>query len=139
MSAGPIMVAYDDSEASQRALARAVTLAKALAASLVITSVAPVTTPAGGRSIGADPVESAADHKDELATARSYLDGEGVSAEYIEALGHPADAILQAARERAADLIVIGARDLSTVQRLLGQSVSDAVTHHAPCDVLVVH
>ena len=43
------------------------------------------------------------------------------------------------ARERSADLIVIGSRELSTLHRLLGQSVSDAVSHGARCDVLIVH
>jgi nucleotide-binding universal stress UspA family protein len=83
-----MLVGYDETDASRRALERAATLAKALGARLVITSVAPVTTPATGRSIGADPVETAADHLTELAQARAYLDGEGLSADYIEAVGH---------------------------------------------------
>jgi nucleotide-binding universal stress UspA family protein len=134
-----ILVGYDETEASRRALERAATLAKALGAGLVVTSVAPVTIPATGRSIGADPVETAADHLSELAQARAYLDGEGLSADYIEAVGHEAASILAAARERSADMIVVGSRELSALQRLLGQSVSDAVAHGARCDVLIVH
>jgi nucleotide-binding universal stress UspA family protein len=139
MSDDAILLAYDDSEPAQRALRRAAALAKAFGSKLIVTSVAPVSTPAGGRSIGADPVETGADHLAELAGARAYLEGEGLSAQFVEALGHPADAIVEAARQHSADLIVIGARDLSMVQRLLGQSVSDAVSHHARCDVLIVH
>jgi nucleotide-binding universal stress UspA family protein len=134
-----ILLAYDDSEPAQRALRRAAALAKAFGSTLIVTSVAPVSTPAGGRSIGADPVETSADHLAELGAARAYLEGEGISAQFVEALGHPAEAIVEAARQQSANLIVIGARDLSLVQRLLGQSVSDAVSHHARCDVLVVH
>lgn len=134
-----IVVAYDETEPAQRALERAAGLGRALGARLVVTSVAAVATPAGGRSIGIDPTESADAHRDELAQARGYLDGEGVAADYVEAVGHRSEAILEVARSRGADLIVIGSRDLSALQRLLGQSVSDAVAHHARCDVLIVH
>ena len=134
-----IVIGYDESEASRRALERAASLAKAFEAKLVVTSVAPVTITTTGRSIGADPVEPASEHRQELAEARTYLDGEGVSAQYIEAVGHEAGSILAAAREMSADMIVVGSRELSHLQRLLGQSVSDAVSHGARCDVLIVH
>ena len=134
-----IVIAYDESEESRRALERAASLAKAFEAKLVVTSVAPVTITATGRSLGADPVEPASEHRQELAEARAYLQGEGVSAAYIEAVGHEAESILAAAREQSADMIVVGSRELSHLQRLLGQSVSDAISHGARCDVLIVH
>jgi nucleotide-binding universal stress UspA family protein len=134
-----IVVGYDETEPARRALERAAELAKAFDAKLVVTSVAPVTITTTGRSIGADPVETAADHRQELSEARAYLEGQGIAAEYVEAVGHEAESILAAAREHSADLIVIGSRELSTLQRLLGQSVSDAVSHGARCDVLIVH
>ncbi len=134
-----IIVGYDDTEPAQRALERAAELAKAFGSKLVVTSVAPVVTPATGRSIGADPTETAAEHRDELAHARSYLEGEALSAEYIEALGHPAEALVTAAEERGADMIVVGTREAGFLTRLLGASVSDTVSHRAHCDVLIVH
>lgn len=134
-----IVLGYDESEVARRALARAAQLSKALGARLVVTSVAPVSMTAGGRSVGADPTESAADHLAELAEARAYLEREGVSAEYVEAIGQEAESILASARQHDADLIVVGGRELSALQRLLGQSVSDAVSHGARCDVLIVH
>ena len=134
-----IVVGYDEGEVSRRALERAALLARALGAQLVVTSVAPVTATAGGRSIGADPTEPADEHLAELAQARSYLEREGIAAQYVEAVGHEAESILAAARQHSADLIVVGSRELSALQRLLGQSVSDAVSHGARCDVLIVH
>jgi nucleotide-binding universal stress UspA family protein len=134
-----IVVGYDETDPSRRALERAAQVAKAFEAKLVVTSVAPVTITTTGRSIGADPVETAAEHRRELTEARAYLEGEGLSAEYIEAVGHEAESILAAARERSADMIIVGSRELSALQRLLGQSVSDAVSHGARCDVLIVH
>jgi nucleotide-binding universal stress UspA family protein len=118
---------------------RAATLAKAFGAKLVVTSVAPVTTPASARSVGTDPADTAADHMVELSAARDYLKGQGVEADYVEAFGHVGESILSAAQDRSADMIVVGARELSLVQRLLGQSVSDSVAHGAHCDVLIVH
>jgi nucleotide-binding universal stress UspA family protein len=134
-----IVIGYDESEPARRALERAAQLAKALQAKLVVTSVAPVTITTTGRSIGADPVETGADHRKELHDAHVYLEGEGLTADYIEAVGHEAASILAAARERSADLIVVGSRELTALHRLLGQSVSDAVSHGARCDVLIVH
>lgn len=134
-----IVVGYDEGEPSRRALERAAMLAKPFSATVVVASVAPVTTPAAGRSIGADPTDTAAEHLVELAHARTYLEREGVKAEYVEAVGHEADAILAVARQRSADLIVVGARHLPTLARLFGQSVSDSVSHGAECDVLIVH
>jgi nucleotide-binding universal stress UspA family protein len=134
-----ILVGYDETQESRRALERAATLAKALQSKLVVTSVAPVTITTTGRSIGADPVETSAEHRQELSEARAYLEGEGLTADFVEAVGHEAEAILASARERSADMIVVGSRELSRLQRLLGQSVSDAVSHGARCDVLIVH
>ena len=134
-----ILIGYDETDASRRALERAAMLAKAFEAKLVVTSVAPVTAPASARSIGTDPVDTAGDHRAELHDAHVYLESQGVTADYIEAVGHEAESILEAARDRSADMIVVGSRELSHLQRLLGQSVSDAVSHGAHCDVLIVH
>lgn len=54
------------------------------------------------------------------------------------ASGDPRHAILDAAQRWKADLIVLGARGLGGVARILLGSVSDAVTRHATCPVLVV-
>ena len=134
-----IVVAVDESEPSQRALERAATLATALGSKLVVTTVAPVATSAAPRSIGADPVETEAEHRAELTAARQYLDGQSLSADYVEALGHEGESILAVARDRSADLIVIGTSEPSLLVRVLGSAVSETVSHRAHCDVLIVH
>ena len=134
-----IVLGYDDAEASQRALERAAQLVNAFGSELVVTSVAPIMTSIGRSGGPVDPTDPPAKHAEELATARAYLEGQGVTAEYQPAVGNPADTIAQLAQERGADLIVVGTHEPNVLQRLLGQSVSEAVSHKAHCDVLVVH
>jgi len=56
----------------------------------------------------------------------------------ILAEGHPAKQILHVIDEEAADLVVVGARGLGAIQRLLVGSTSEHLLAHAPCSVLIV-
>lgn len=134
-----IVVGYDDTEPAKRALQRAAELAQAFGSTLLVTSVAPTHIPIGHGSTPLDPTDSPEMHADELKAAASVLDGLGVSAEYVAAVGEPADTIVELAENRNADLIVVGTRELGILQRLLGTSVSASVARHASCDVLIVH
>jgi nucleotide-binding universal stress UspA family protein len=93
-----------------------------------------------GRSAGpVDPTDPPEEHVEELKHARAYLDGEGVKAEYLPGLGDPAETLAGLAKDRDADLIVLGTHEPNAIARFFGQSVSDAVAHKVHCDVLIVH
>jgi nucleotide-binding universal stress UspA family protein len=134
-----IVVGYDETEASKRALERAAELAQAFGAKLVVTSVAPILV-GGPRSAGpTDSTDRLGDHLEELVHARDYLRERAIDADYVPAVGQPAQTIVHLAEERSADLIVVGTREPTILERLLGQSVSGSVARRAHCDVLIVH
>ncbi len=119
-----IVVGYDGTEPADRALERAAELAKVFGSKLIVTWVAPVEDEVG-------PAE-------ELDRARTLLSEQGLAVEYQPAIGEPADALVEVAERYGAELLVVGTRDPGAIQRMLGQSVSQAVLRQARCNVLVV-
>jgi nucleotide-binding universal stress UspA family protein len=62
----------------------------------------------------------------------------GFTAEPVCKVGDPAEEIMNVASKRTADLIVMGAKGLGTIDRILLGSVSTRVVQYASCPVLVV-
>ena len=124
-----IVLAYNDTGDSDRALERTAELAGFYGAKVIVTSVVPVL-------VGANAPEGPGT---ELQAADMRLRELGIEAELIEAVGEISEAIVEVAESREADLIVVGTRELSQVERLLGHSVSEDVQRKAHCDVFIVH
>lgn len=121
MAARPrnIVVGYDGSDASLRALDAAADLAG-------YGSMLSVVTVRNGE-VGSD-VSGA---------AREHLLRRQVTAAYHEPVGEPAEQLVEVADGVGADLVVVGRRNHGPVRALLG-SVSGRVVRRAHCDVLVV-
>jgi nucleotide-binding universal stress UspA family protein len=62
----------------------------------------------------------------------------GVQVETLAREGDPADAILDVAEEREADMIVVGNKGMTGAKRFLLGSVPNKISHHAPCSVLII-
>jgi nucleotide-binding universal stress UspA family protein len=151
-----ILTGYDGSKAAERALARAIELAQAFSATLIVASVRPPPTPtlveSGDIYLGAAGVpplpttetppaaaRAAADTaRASLERARTLVPERGLEAEYVALEGDPAVSLIECADERNADLIVVGGSEPGFLQRLLGHSVSDSLARRAHRDVLVV-
>jgi len=53
--------------------------------------------------------------------------------------GDAAEILIDTAQARKADLIVVGSKGITSASRFVLGSVANTVSHHAPCDVLIVH
>ncbi len=61
----------------------------------------------------------------------------GVNTEYTQLMGNPGRRICELASTWGADLILVGSRGLNGLQEMFLGSVSNYVTHHSPCSVLI--
>ncbi len=62
----------------------------------------------------------------------------GVNTEYTQLSGNPGRMICELASNWSADLIVVGSLGLKGLKEIFLGSVSNYVTHHAPCSVLIM-
>ena len=76
--------------------------------------------------------------KDELDTQAEPLRSQGVEVVvHVETQSGP-EAVLGYAESIGADLIVVGNQGMTGKRRFILGSVPNAVSHHAPCSVLIV-
>ena len=84
-------------------------------------------------------LETLKDHvRDSFALGHTLLDEAGFATQDLCVIGHSAAKIVETARRRRADLVVVGSRGLTGLKRFLLGSVSRQVIKHSPCAVLVV-
>ncbi|WP_008313992.1 universal stress protein [Leptolyngbya sp. PCC 6406] len=76
---------------------------------------------------------------EELRHTAEAAEAAGLSTEFTQAAGDPGRVICDVAKSWGADLILVGHRGRSGLSEFLLGSVSNYVMHHAPCSVLVVH
>jgi nucleotide-binding universal stress UspA family protein len=73
-----------------------------------------------------------------LAQAERAFASSGVPIATLTVAGDPADMILEVAEREGVDLIVVGNKGMTGAKRFLLGSVPNQVSHHAPCNVLIV-
>ena len=131
-----ILVAYDGSEAAGHAVTRAGEIGLR-DHEVTVISVVPLQA-SGPRSAGPIMSGDVEEHGRELQEAVAKLKQAGVEAKTIEAVGHPAESIVDEAERGGFGLIVVGHRGHHGVARFLLGSTAHRVVTHAHCDVLVV-
>ncbi len=137
-----ILVGYDGSEGGERALSKAIELSKALNSEICIITVVPPASVIVGEIVSPDIINTAAiidSTKKKLSELTNKLLSEGIKTKYEVLSGDPADVILNYAETNNCDLIVLGRRRLSRIERLILGSVTSKVAGKiTKTDVLVV-
>ena len=109
----------------------------------VVSVIEPIMMPISGpwdRGAALAPELDAAITEYAHETMREVVERLAVSGRSVEGLvlrGRAASAIIDAARDLRADLVIVGSRGHGTIASLLLGSVSSEVVDHAPCPVLV--
>ncbi len=139
-----ILLAFDGSEYSVRALKIAAMLAKTHGSKLLVLYVTVPLAYSYGRMSPAyvDRIDRSARKEAHAVVKRAHdlvrNTDLNIKAEVIEGILSPVQAITEHAVKERVDLIVVGTRGISGFKKLLLGSVSSGVVAHAPCSVLVV-
>jgi universal stress protein A len=139
-----VMVASDFSSASRGAFARAVELAKANRATLLVTHAVTLPPPTlGGEYIPPqtwDRIEAAtrAAAKKQIGALVAKARRAGVRAAGLIMAGSPHEVIVRAARSKRVDVLVLGTHGRTGLPRFFLGSVAARVLATAPCPVLTV-
>jgi nucleotide-binding universal stress UspA family protein len=134
-----MLVGYDGSPQSEKAVEVAFSLADCIDSTVLIFAVARPPEPATSVELEA-VLDDAREHYQE--GFRKIL--EKASAHDLDVktdmvVGHPGEQIIHRAEVDKIDLIIVGRRGRSMISRMMLGSVSERVLRYAHCPVMVVH
>jgi nucleotide-binding universal stress UspA family protein len=140
-----IVVGTDGSETAEEAVRQATALARTCGDRTrihLVTAYKPVEAMLVGTEVVPAGLAGAVDPRGEARLvadeAADKIRAEGVEVETYVWPGDAASAIIDVAATAKADVIVVGSRGMSGAARFLLGSVPNRVSHHAPCNVLIV-
>lgn len=133
-----IILAYDGSEHAKKAAKRAANIASGAGAKITVITAYPSLS-----SIFFFDEEISQEEMHNYWTERAsevkpLLEEKEIDYDMIVEEGEPRELILEKAHELRVDLIVIGSRGLNRYQRFMLGAVSQGISTHAHCDVLIV-
>ena len=131
-----ILVGTDGSESATRAVARAVDIARQDGAQLVVVHAHP--DPNVGYAL-ADDDSPTLDKANEIVREIETKHAADIAVRTVVRAGEAAGVLLDVAEEEKVGLIVVGNKGMTGGRRFLQGSVPNRVSHHAKCDVLIVH
>ena len=142
-----VLVGFDDSAAARRALERGIGEAQARKTRLIVLSVFEVPLdPQVDRFFGTlddiadwegQPIAPPPELVGLLAQARERVEGAGLRADFMWAAGEPGRAIVDAARDARADVIVLGEHHHGFLAGLLGTDVAAEVERELGSSVIL--
>lgn len=139
MTTKKIIVAYDGSEDSKKALEMALDLSKDITAEIVVISVydIPITLSDGGSyNVWTIDFEKACAAR--VNDVKRYCAEKGITIHTEILQGNPADEIIKYAHKKNAYLIITGTRGMGGFARLLVGSVAHRLVTYSDIPVLVV-
>jgi nucleotide-binding universal stress UspA family protein len=141
-----IVVGTDGSETAEHAVRHAAELAKLFGARLtVVTGFTPHPEEEARRQSEAPPdvrwmITDATSADERARRGRAIAREVGVEETVIRVdSGDAASLLLDAAEDMSADVIVVGSKGMTSPKRFVLGNVPNKVTHHATCDVVIVH
>lgn len=134
-----ILVAFDGSPSSENALDTALVIAKKFGSVINLVTVVAQSDFAALKNetndMSKEETEFYRELQEKAVESRKWV----VEINPIIIYGHPSDRILDYAKCKKSDLLVMGSRGLSNTERFFLGSVSDELSHHSPCPLLIVH
>ena len=136
-----IVVAFDGSEQSRKAFDFTLELTKLCpdaAPEVIVISVAQPPEPIDIVEMDA-VIDSATQHYEELfKELKDKAKERHIEIKTEVIVGHPADQIVRYAKEKNADMVVMGQKGKSKIENWLLGSISKRVSTYAPCTVTIV-
>jgi nucleotide-binding universal stress UspA family protein len=134
-----ILVAFDSSRGSWKALEWAVGLAKTVGAEIVaVTVVKPPEFSPSISEIDEFFEDAEKQFAPEVEKLRDYGQRNGIDIETAFLRGHPAESIVKHAYERKFDLIVMGTRGLGGFKSMIIGSVAQKVSSYSKVPVTII-
>jgi nucleotide-binding universal stress UspA family protein len=141
-----VIVGTDGSATAELAVRHAAELAKAFGARLtIVTAFTPEPEDEAKRLQEAPPdvrwaITDATSADERAREGRAIAREVGVEDVAVRVdSGDPAMLLIDAADDTGGDVIVVGSKGMTGAKRFILGSVPNKVSHHAPCDVVIVH
>ena len=141
-----VVVGTDGSETAELAVRHAAELAKAFGARLTVVTAFTARPDEEAKRIQEAPedvrwaITDATSADERARRARATARDMGVDDVVLRVdSGDPASLLIDAADDSGGDVIVLGSKGMTSAKRFVLGSVPNKVSHHAPCDVVIVH
>lgn len=135
-----ILLAVDDSKFTQKNIDYVADLAKKLDAEIILFHAVTFPSTIATEATAIDFQKFEKYGVELLKKSKEIMEAKGLKVSTVlkSGFGSPANMIVEEIKKGNIDLLALGARGKSILTNILMGSVADAVTHNAPCSVLII-